>query len=417
MYVDDDPVYKRRRLVALAVVIAVLLGLCALGRVLLGGDEAKPAAAAAPVAAAAPAKKATTVEQAAPPLRPQEEQGEPAGTADTELVRVQRITGGLTPKSVVASGQGLVLAQNMMYSHTVTAYRPDGARVATVSDTVDLSDFGVKGHPGRSKGAPVEVAFSPDGRTAWVSQYSMYGKGFAPEGADSCTSGAGISNSYLYELDTSTFEVRRVVEVGAVPKYVAVTPDGRSVLVSNWCSMDLTVVDAAKGTVTRTIPTGGQHPRGIAVSPDSTTAYVAIMGSDRTVAVDLAKGSVRTLAETGDKPRHVVISPEGDYLYVTNSGAATVSKVEVSSGKVVAEAKTAADPRSTAISPDGAALYVVEYGAARVSKILTADMELVDSEPTDGLPIGVTYEPTTKRVWVACYSGSIVVYDDSRRGA
>lgn len=408
VYVDHDPVYRRRRLVALAVVVLVLLLLCLLGRAVLGGDDASPASV--PATPTVPA----SVEEPAPSLAPAEQQGAAAGTADSRLVRLQRITGGLTPKSVVASPGGLVLAQNMMYTHTVTAYRADGARVRTIPDAVRLSDFGVEGHAGTSKGAPVEVAFSPDGRTAWVSQYSMYGEGFAPEGADSCTSGEGISDSYVYEIDAQTFAVRRVVQVGAVPKYVAVTPDGTRVLVTNWCSMDLSIIDAASGRVTKTIPIDGLHPRGIAVSRDGRTAYVAVMGSDRVAAVDLEAGTERTLLTTGDKPRHVNISPDGRYLYVTSSGAATVSKVDLSTRRVVAEARTAADPRSTAISPDGAALYTVEYGAARVSKILTADMSIVDSETTDGLPIGVTYEPTKKRVWVACYSGSIIVFDDSR---
>ena len=30
--------------------------------------------------------------------------------------------------------------------------------------------------------------------------------------------------------------VDQVIQVGLVPKYVATTPDGRYVLVSNWCS-------------------------------------------------------------------------------------------------------------------------------------------------------------------------------------
>ena len=32
-------------------------------------------------------------------------------------------------------------------------------------------------------------------------------------------------------------------------------------------------------------------------------------------------------------------------------------------------------------------------------------------------PIGITYEPTKKRIWVASYGGSIVVFDDSRAAA
>ena len=412
VYVDHDPVYRRRRRVALAIVVLVVLVLYGGGRLLLGGDES---ADATPRSAAAPA--AASVEQAAPPVQPAAKQGKEAPSAQSDLVRVQRITGGLTPKSVVASPSGLLFAQNMMYSHTATVYSPDGARVRTIDDAVDLSAHGVKGHPGTSKGAPVEMAFSPDGSRAYVSNYSMYGEGFEPEGKDACTSPKGISNSYLYDISTSTFEIERVIAVGAVPKYVAVTPDGSTILVTNWCSMDVTVIDAASGKVTASIPTGGKHPRGIAVSPDSKTAYVTVMGSDRTVAIDLASQGVRELVDTGDKPRHVVTSPDGTYLYITNSGSSTVSKVEAATGKVVAEVRTAADPRSTAISPDGGALYVVEYGASQVSKITTADMKVVDSESTDGLPIGITYEPTKKRVWVACYSGSLVVFDDSRAAA
>jgi hypothetical protein len=32
---------------------------------------------------------------------------------------------------------------------------------------------------------------------------------------------------------------------------------------------------------------------------------------------------------------------------------------------------------------------------------------------TDTHPIGITYDATTNRVWVACYSGAIMVFDDA----
>ena len=75
----------------------------------------------------------------------------------------------------------------MMYTHTITAYRPDGELDATIDDAVDLSRFGIDGHPGTSRGAPVEAAFTSDGAHVYVSNYSMYGAGFGPEGLDSCT--------------------------------------------------------------------------------------------------------------------------------------------------------------------------------------------------------------------------------------
>ena len=414
MKINNDPVYVKRRRVAMAVLIVVLIVLIVcIGR-LVGGDET--ASAGTPQQAAAPAKRAAPakVEKAAPAVKPAQKQGKEAAPADSSMVRIQRLTGAMTPKSVVASPTGHVFAQNMMYSHSVTALTPDGAIEKTISDAVKLSDFGVKGHPGTSKGAPVEMAFSPDGKTAWVSNYAMYGEGFSPEGADACTGPEGISDSYLYKIDTDSLEIKDVVRVGAVPKYVAATHDGSKVLVTNWCSMDLDVVDTAKGEVVTTIPIDGKHPRGIAITPDDKVAFVAVMGSDKTVRVDLESGKVSDFAATGDGPRHLLVSPDGSKLYISNNGAGTVSEVDATTGKTLREAQVGSEPRSMAISPDGGAIYVGNYGSSTVSKIRTKDFEVVQTEKTDALPIGITYEPTKKRVWVASYGGSIIVFDDSR---
>jgi hypothetical protein len=35
--------------------------------------------------------------------------------------------------------------------------------------------------------------------------------------------------------------------------------------------------------------------------------------------------------------------------------------------------------------------------------------------PACANPIGITYEPVTRRVWVACYGGQVRVYDDRGR--
>ena len=416
MIVKRESVYVRRRRVALGG-LAVLVAVTGLGVThVFGGDPAQASTTprSTPKAVSTPTPQPV---KAAPTPSPQPTSGRTAPSAQTSLVQIQRLTGGLTPKSVVASAHGQVFAQNMMYSHTISAFRADGALMATVKDGVDLSAFGVKGHPGISKGAPVEMAFSPNGKTAWVSNYAMYGSGFSPEGKDACTSGAGISPSYVYRINTATYAVTKVVRAGAVPKYVAVTPDGKQVLVTNWCSMDLTIIDAAKAKVVATVKIPGSHPRGIAVAKDSKTAYVAIMGSDRVVAVDLTTRKVRAFATTGAGPRHLVLSKDGKTLYVTNNSAGTVSAVDTTTGKVLHTLKVGKEPRSMAISSDGGALYVVNYDDSTMTKIRTSDFTAVQTVKTDGYPVGVTYEPTKKRVWVACYGGSILVFDDSRTAA
>jgi DNA-binding beta-propeller fold protein YncE len=168
------------------------------------------------------------------PARPAT-RGRPSDRARLTLRRV--LTGNISPKSVAASGSGFVTAQNMMYRHTVTVYDARTLRlVKTIPDAVDLARLGYPQFPDRVRGAPVEAAFSPDGRYAYVSNYSMYGPGFGPEGDDDCTPSSGYDRSFVYRVDMTSMAVDRAYRVGAVPKVVAVTPDDRFVLVSNWCT-------------------------------------------------------------------------------------------------------------------------------------------------------------------------------------
>ena len=49
-----------------------------------------------------------------------------------------------------------------------------------------------------------------------------------------------------------------VIGVGSVPKYVAISPDDRYVLVTNWCTFDLSVIDRAQGKEIKRIKQGSE---------------------------------------------------------------------------------------------------------------------------------------------------------------
>lgn len=340
----------------------------------------------------------------------------PRPPAETLAMRkFARVSGKISPKSVVASGHGLVTAQNMMYNHSVTAYDSDGKLLATVADDVTLSDFGID-RVGTYKGAPVEAAFTPDGKEVYVSNYSMYGPGFR-EGKDSCSPGDGTTTSFLYRIDTRTWKIDQVIPAGAVPKYVAVTPDGSKVLATNWCSWDLTIADTSNAQVLKTVKIGGRYPRGIAVTKDSKTAYVAVMGGTDVARVDLTTGAVSWIRNVGAGPRHVVIAPDDSAIYVTLNKAGQVAKIDLESGQIVARVPTGTQPRSAAISKDGTALYVVNYENSDISKFRTSDMKLLSKEPAGHHPIGIAYDGSTGRVWVANYSGTIDIWDEVEPGS
>ena len=65
-----------------------------------------------------------------------------------------------------------------------------------------------------------------------------------------------------------------------------------------------------------------------------------------------------------------------------------------------------------AISPEGSYLYVVNYLSNTMTKVRTSDMRGVQTVRTNPNPIGITYDNATHHVWVACYSGSIMVFQD-----
>ena len=333
----------------------------------------------------------------------------PIPNSDRTLALVKTVTGDIAPKSVVASGRGLVFAQNMMYKHSITVYDAAGTLVKTIPDTVDLAAFGIPGHAGTSRGAPVEVAFTPDGTKAYVSNYSMYGAGFGPEGSDDCGPGNQTDASFVYRIDVATLVIDQVIGVGPVPKYVAVSPDGRFVVVTNWCGYDASIIDRATGTEVKRIPLG-PYPRGIVISPDSHTAYVAVMGTSNIARIDLASFNVSWIYNVGSGPRHLVLSPDGTELYATLNGEGRVAKLDPINGVVQSKVSTGQAPRSMTMSTDGKRLYVVNYESGTMSTLDTTTMGKLQDLKTGFHPIGITYDRTSGSVWVANYTGSIMIF-------
>ena len=331
--------------------------------------------------------------------------------AQRHLVEVATITGAISPKSVVTSGQGLFFAQNMMYRHTITVYDRDLELVATIEDRVDPLTHGFDEYGEELLGSPVEVAFDSDGSHAYVSNYKMYGGALDTSAGDGCNPGSW-PDSFVYRVDTGTLEIDRLIRVGPVPKFLDVTPDDRLLVVSNWCGFDVSIVDLDAGAELARLPVG-RHPRGVAISPDSATAYVAVMGSTRIAVIDLASFEVGYIEGVGRSPRHLVISPDGQTLYVSLNGDGRLAKLDLATGEVTARVATGSAPRSMDISDDGTALYVVNYNSNTMSKVRTEDMVEIEEHLTGHHPIGITYDPATRQVWVANYSGTIQVFADA----
>ena len=331
--------------------------------------------------------------------------------ADRRLTLYRRELGKLSPKSVVASPDGSLFVQNMIYEHSVTVFAADGERVGDISDRVDRAILGLDGK-GFVRGAPVEAALSVDGTSLFVSNYYLLGKGFPGNVTDACTE-RKPKPSYVFRIDIATRTIVDGYEVGATPKFLAVTPDGQRLLVSNWCGHSLSVVDLTGATETQTVKVSS-FPRGIAVERDSATAYVASMGKHTIDVIDLQSLEVIRQLKPGRGPRHIVLDAAGR-LFVSLSHEGRVAIIDKESGATVSRVLVGKDPRSIVLSTDGTALYVTNYGEDSLAVVDTRTMKLVQKIATGPAPIGVAFEGHTERVWVACYQGSVRLYDS--RGA
>ena len=318
----------------------------------------------------------------------------------------------LQPKSIVHSGTGLFFAQNMMYRHNISVFDRQSKLVATIDDKVDLKDFGVEvvGRSSVVRGSPVEAAFSPDAKYAYVSNYAMYGTGWDPSAIDTCQ-GKDRDQSFVYRIDTTTFRIDQVVLVGAVPKYLAVSPDNKYVVVSNFCSLDVSVLDVSTNKEIKRIDVG-LHPRGIAITNDSSTAYVTVMGGGIIAAINLNDFSTRTIKSAGFTPRHVVLSPDNSVLYISDNKAGQVRAINPKTDTLIKSVATGNEPRTMVMSDDGFSLYVVNYMSDTMVKVRTSDMQVIQTVKTGHHPVGITYDAQLRRVWVANYTGSLSVFED-----
>lgn len=436
MSIRREAMYVRRRRVALALAAMLALVLFLLvDRVLLGAGRAGAAPRSAqhtPTATApgsgtptsassvSPSSPVPTTGAAAPssPTPSSKPSGEPrqarGGAAGGTLVQGVRISGARTAASLAAAPTGGVFAQAAGDRHSVTAYLPDATVAGTVSDTVDLARFGIKGHPGLSLGAPQAAAFTHDGSAAYISNASMTGNGFAGDTKDLCSAKGPASGSYLYRVDAQNLSIDKVLPVQARPSHLAVTPDGAQVLTTSSCSGDLSVVDARSGRQVASIPLG-KATTGLAVSADSRSAYVASSGSDVVRRVDLRTRKVADLARTGSGPRDLQLSRDGSHLFVANDGSRTVAQLDLRTGKVTGTVSVGMRPRALALSSDGTALYVAGSGKTVLSKLATSDLTVLQRVHTASAAVDVVYEPARKRVWLACAGGDILVFDDAHQ--
>jgi len=234
-------------------------------------------------------------------------------------------------------------------------------------------------------------------------------------------------------VDPDTYQVLAKLPTGKGPHEVAASPDGHSAYVSNYGSFGvfrpgepakvepghtITVLDLQHRSVRGTFDLGSfTRPHGIWVSRDSQRVWVTCEGAQAVLELDAQTGKVLKTWNTNQQTSHMVVpTPDERKLYVANIGSGSVSVIERSHDGV-ASLPTAAGAEGIAISPDGREVWVANRGANTLAVISTATDRIVAGFESGGqMPIRVKFTPDGKQVWVSnARSNNVTVFDAAKR--
>ncbi len=273
---------------------------------------------------------------------------------------------------------------------------------------------------------PVEACFSHNGNILWVSLHNAEGivpifvnddavmKNLYRQGD------TAIKKMAIYKVASQTTDSAAVplIHTGKTPKVIAVSADNKYLLVSNWHSYTVSVLELDDkkypyGKVIRTIPMGA-IPRGVVVDDKRNKSYVAIMGGARINVIDNKTWEVDTPVNVASNPRHIVMDDDGR-LFVSYNKLSKVACIDPVTGKTLFSAETGAMPRTIMLSKNKKFLFVTCYkgDAVDVFKINEDSFTKIHSLPCKGSPVGVDiFEDDEKlEAWVCNYTlGSIKVF-------
>ncbi len=144
-------------------------------------------------------------------------------------------------------------------------------------------------------------------------------------------------------IDGSTATMVNVIQVGKRPNHLTFSRDGHFVYVTNYKGNSVTVIDHSAQRVVTEIPVG-KRPMTPIATPD--TLYVANIKSGSISVIDRKQHTVIDTIIVGGNPQHMALV--GHFLYVTNPSLDNVQVIDIATNKPVGEIFTGPSPQQIA---------------------------------------------------------------------
>lgn len=231
------------------------------------------------------------------------------------------------------------------------------------------------------------------------------------------------SDATVSLIDPEAGEEVATVEVGAGPHEVAVSPDGRTAVVTNYGTRGepgstLSVIDVAERQVIRTIDLTPYHrPHGIEFFPDGKRAIVTCEREQKLVVVDVEAGGVVQAIDTDQRVSHMAaLGPDAKRAFVANIGSGSVSVVDLEEGELVKVIETGAGAEGIALRPGEPEVWVTNRSADTVSVIDTRSLEVLETIACASFPIRIAFTPDGAEALITCaHSGDAAIVNAHER--
>ena len=294
-----------------------------------------------------------------------------------------------------------------------SALSPDGSFLAVVNVGQSIQSVQV-----------VDTASSKVVQTiSYKSPEAVYGSlAFSRDGKKLYVSGGGDNKVRTYDVNGE-----KLTETASIPTFgsgahftagVAVSPDGKSLYVTDQLADQAAVVDLTTPAHMQTTLAVGHNPYTLTTSPDGHSVYVANQGANTVTVVDAASKKATATITVGTHPDAVITDPHTGTLYVGNADSDSVSVVDPARGATIRTIELApyrgapigSNPTGLSLSADGRTLYVANAGDNDIDVVRLGDAHGRDR--IDGM-IPAAWYPTG----VTLYKGKLFVTNAKGLGA
>jgi YVTN family beta-propeller protein len=265
---------------------------------------------------------------------------------------------------------------------------------------------------------PRGLRLSPDGKWLYV---ALSG---SPRG------GPGVDESKLPPpdraadgigvVDVERSRLVRTLKSGPDPECFDVSPDGRSLLVSNEDSARASLIDISATGSEASLTVGGE-PEGVAIRPDGKIGYVTSEATNRVDVIDLESHQVVASIPTARRPRTVVFTRDGSRAFVSGELGKAVDVIDgvthKSIGQIVVGGPEPALPMGLALAPDERSLYVTTGRGGAVAVIDVGSQSVRRTiEGVGARPWGIGVTQDGKKIYTANGSSNDVSVVDIESG-